>query len=1516
MSTQRSLTASPLKDRLLSNSPDPVQSSILRDSAKGWGRSSSPSSNLGTTPLRIAKREGKPPFPPVARRSSSSYKHVRNSNLVSKSPFKSQTPVPSRPSTSTSTSSDTFHVEQGTRRVSGEKRPRPDSMHEQAENERPLAFKRERRQSKAYQGLIEKEPVTKSPFKRVVSAEEEQPPPVPPKETFTSAPAPRLAPPSPPSSAPPSRPITPSRSSLVSKRLHGPRAADQPSLDGRRQRRKTVTFDERCDVLEFDRDEEENPFFSSDEDDYGEPEQHVELETHSSQGHDNAVGGDGAEQCSFESVQLGDADQSITGIVDNMLQSTSLAGLGLPSTPSRHPSLPVDMDTEDGVPYGRTHHAERARRRASVSSPAMSAPGFPFHDSEHSVQGSPSTPARMAEPSVDMSSGSDIPLGRSTHVERARQDHQVDAVEADVNMMPPSPSPTKELVRSEHSNRDALVPRFELEPPRNESSPKNSHSALPTADPFSGSKAKEDVSELSFVSFDDPVDPANLSIGQSEVSLSNLDLEAELRKVFNPPQSDNKGDVPRLSDLIPCNASFSTSTPPPFTPPLSFATSGSSNVSIADQVMQREGGPSSHGQSQPCSSPVPTPTGGIASRPASPSGVSRQHSSGSLTDLNMRRRSDSSLNLSSRLSGSPALSMWTGSPLRETASGQEFQIERMSRTRINREDVQMRLRRRSMESPLGSPTPGSPPPPAEPHAAEKVDGNITDEQSAVVPDVGESDQESERQLDLMSGIIDTSAEFATIQTAEKRTVNSVAVIASGQDNVVKHGEEDTMDGDALSAAADDNLSLSKPLMVEPFQPRPTPARPQSSLDMPETSFDLSGGLGMGLRDSMGSIQLGEMRSALDRLMDDVKGSSGSSTKKPNPRSQVRVELVTEGIKVGQFSANTSSNIGEDSMQTEVDMDPPIDDFRSAPFAGPTRTAPLPIQRATTDSVVYTGPSFRSPVDEVPVPASPTKDAIRAREQMILEKRRQARRRDEEESMGYYTPPRPTSMPPSSGRPSRRRSRSTGDAGALTKSDLLLDVGISETEEELLADSISKELRRLDPEHRQGKYRVREHEAIFASADAEQVSHMSFAGDVNSGKAWKAVRRPSDMNEYAKQIREYRSQEKPGKVHGKVFVRGTSLFFFRCVLPDPVLLLVLGVKSLRVPIPQQATALTCTLNNGIHFVTTPETRLAPDARIDQEFELIEHNKLEFTLTLKIRRDPHIVAQFKARAPPPAPAPQPVAPPPKPKGGMFSFLSSSPKKPPARSTPPPPLAPPHKLPDNLARYLKQDGTLARAFISFKDVAARCDTRLLEINYPLIGQRSEASGGATTTELGEIVLQMFRLPSLPGVLSNQLPLSLDECLRGLRHVAWHKVTYFEGTLTQNGGDCTTWRRRTFRVTGANLIAFNDVTKKATATINLKKAVAVEDTQDARSAALSSEGRYRGDYDSLIAVERSFRLVFPSDQEILFFADSDEEKARWLQVLRALVGHIPSNPLWAELVWQRQQETTGQSHPSSSTS
>jgi hypothetical protein len=162
----------------------------------------------------------------------------------------------------------------------------------------------------------------------------------------------------------------------------------------------------------------------------------------------------------------------------------------------------------------------------------------------------------------------------------------------------------------------------------------------------------------------------------------------------------------------------------------------------------------------------------------------------------------------------------------------------------------------------------------------------------------------------------------------------------------------------------------------------------------------------------------------------------------------------------------------------------------------------------------------------------------------------------------------------------------------------------------------------------------------------------------------------------------------------------------------------------------------------------------------------------------------VAQFKVNAP----APLPPTPAPASKGGMRSFFSSSPKKP-ARATQPAP-ADPAMLEENLARYLKPDGTLARAFVSFKDIAEHCDTRLFETSYPLIGQRLENGSKAISIEIGELVLQFFRLPPLSGIPSNQLPQSLEECHRGLRHVHWHKMTYFEGTLTQSGGDCSVRR------------------------------------------------------------------------------------------------------------------------------
>lgn len=291
-----------------------------------------------------------------------------------------------------------------------------------------------------------------------------------------------------------------------------------------------------------------------------------------------------------------------------------------------------------------------------------------------------------------------------------------------------------------------------------------------------------------------------------------------------------------------------------------------------------------------------------------------------------------------------------------------------------------------------------------------------------------------------------------------------------------------------------------------------------------------------------------------------------------------------------------------------------------------------------------------------------------------------------------------------------------------------------------------------------------------------------------------------------------------------------------------------------------------------------------------------SNLEITLMLNIRLDAHIQEQFKANIVPPRPPPPKVPPPPS-KGGVLGlFGHKKPRPQVVAPTPPPP-----KLPENLARYLKPDGILARTFVSFSDIAHRCDAQLFESSFPLIGQKSEASSPPQTVQIGEMALQFFRLPPLPGVPSAELPQSLGDCHRGLRHIEWHKQTYMEGTLTQNGGDCMvsaliilqsatvvftsvqSWRRRRFRIVGASLTAFNDVTRKPISSIDLNKAVAVEDDQEAHTGVLSPESgrssrtsRYL-ENDGLYGIGRSFRLLFNNNEEVTFFADTEEEKAEW---------------------------------------
>jgi serine/arginine repetitive matrix protein 2 len=201
-------------------------------------------------------------------------------------------------------------------------------------------------------------------------------------------------------------------------------------------------------------------------------------------------------------------------------------------------------------------------------------------------------------------------------------------------------------------------------------------------------------------------------------------------------------------------------------------------------------------------------------------------------------------------------------------------------------------------------------------------------------------------------------------------------------------------------------------------------------------------------------------------------------------------------------------------------------------------------------------------------------------------------------------------------------------------------------------------------------------------------------------------------------------------------------------------------------------------------------------------------------LDIRRDPHILKLIHEKQNPqlhPSSANSAA----QPKSG-FRALFGSPRKarsgePQSRSdrssTPLPPAPPSHTDRETLAKYLStpSSSTIAKTHVAFKPIARQCEAKVLEIRYPMFAMfKGEpdrareagagvgvaiASGSASgpRKQVAKITLQIFRLPPLSGLKGEALPGCIDDCLRGMRHHAWHEGEYHEGVLTQEGGDCT---------------------------------------------------------------------------------------------------------------------------------
>ena len=234
----------------------------------------------------------------------------------------------------------------------------------------------------------------------------------------------------------------------------------------------------------------------------------------------------------------------------------------------------------------------------------------------------------------------------------------------------------------------------------------------------------------------------------------------------------------------------------------------------------------------------------------------------------------------------------------------------------------------------------------------------------------------------------------------------------------------------------------------------------------------------------------------------------------------------------------------------------------------------------------------------------------------------------------------------------------------------------------------------------------------------------------------------------------------------------------------------------------------TLDNGVHCVTTAWLELGRNAPIGQEFELVVPNELEFQLTLNaklVKPAPKRVVESPTKK-----VQKPSA---------FSRVFASPKKrkelelkqkqeeqrladQQQRDAQAKRVSTQPTTWDLLSPLAAEDGSFGRSYVCLKDHETSCYGRPYVVDVACFNEwaTEEASFASSARskrgqtqvqrrapyKVAKLELQLLFVPKPRGATDDDMPKSMNSCIREMKEAEVAVARNYEGHLSQQGGDC----------------------------------------------------------------------------------------------------------------------------------